>query len=85
MLGTIDLANKPGRIRALVLDQRSLTTLIREIIDESGYTVAEVAQKLGVKSSSVRQYYMGYRSNPGVNWMIRLAAICGAKLQVELP
>ena len=56
MLGTIDLANKPGRIRALVLDQRSLTTLIREIIDESGYTVAEVAQKLGVKSSSVRQY-----------------------------
>ena len=85
MLTPVSITSKSKQVRAVVLDQRSIVALIREIIDRSGYTVPQVAEKLGIKPESIYQYYYGYRFNPGVNWLARLAAICGAKLQVELP
>lgn len=85
MLTPVDISSRRTLQRALILDEKALIALVREIIDRSGMTVPQVAGKLGINPHSLWQYYYGYRRNPSLQWMIRLAGICGGKVLVELP
>lgn len=85
MIAPVSLTPAAKTIRALVVDERAMMMLVRDMINNSGMTVTEVSKRLGIQPSSLEQYYYGARTNPGVRWLVRLATICGAKLLVEMP
>jgi transcriptional regulator with XRE-family HTH domain len=62
-----------------------ITRLLETIISRSGMNLAEVARKMGVTPNSIRQYTRGRRNRPSLQWMVRLAEVCGAKLSIEFP
>lgn len=72
-------------ITPVVCDQRAIARLLETIIHKSGLSIHDVAKRLGVTTNTIRQYLHGRRTRPSVQWLVRLAEACGARLVVEFP
>lgn len=70
---------------AVVSDDAAITAIVGLLIARSGHTPADLADALGVKYQSLAQYRDGYRTNPSIRWLSRLAHVCGAKIYIEFP
>lgn len=55
------------------------------LIQRSGLSIPEVARRMGVTQNAVRQYIVGRRTKPSLIWFIKLAELCGARVQIEFP
>lgn len=62
-----------------------ISRLIEEVIARSGMSYTEVATRLGIKVQTLNQYRYGFRPNPSVSWLSRLALVCGGRLVLEMP
>jgi hypothetical protein len=69
----------------LVCDERAIQRLLETLLRRGGLSVNEAARRLGVTENSVRQYIRGRRQRPSLQWFIRLAEVCGARVTVEFP
>lgn len=72
----------------LTKDGAALAQLIVKIRKRSGLSRAELARRLGVKPSSLKQYENGRRGRygkAGLRWFVRLAEGCGCEVSLELP
>lgn len=65
-------------------DPNSLPQLVALILERAGLTTREAAQRIGVQPETLRQYLSGRRKRPSVEWLARLAAVCGGRLVVQL-
>ena len=68
----------------LVGDQRAINRLLESIIHRAGKTVAGVAKELGTSPNNVSQYINGRRA-PGLMWFLKVCAICGVAVKIDLP
>lgn len=77
----------PDRKSILVAvdDYRATIALIDELLERAGLTQAEVARRLGITKQGVHQYRSLRRARPSVQWMAKLAQVCGGRLVVEFP
>ena len=66
---------------AVVPDDRAVIYLIDQLILKSGLSQSEIARRLGIKLQSLNQYR--YRRRPGLIWFAKLAAVCGAEVEVR--
>jgi len=82
---TIPSFKSTSSLTPLVCDERVITRLLETLISRSGMSIAGAAQRMGVKDASLRQYMRGRRSRPSLQWFIRLAEVCGAKVSIEFP
>lgn len=78
--------NAPTRsIATVVDDDHTISFLLEELLDRSGLTFNDLANRLGITPQSLHQYRSGVRTNPGIKWLAKVANVCGAKLIVEFP
>lgn len=69
----------------LVCDERVIARLLDHLLSKAGLTVPEAARRLGIHPNSVRQYLYGQRTRPSLQWFVRFADLCGARLYIEFP
>lgn len=69
----------------LLSDDRSISALIDRLLDRANLTESALAERLGITRQTLHQYRMSRRKRPSVQWLVKLAAACGAKIVVELP
>lgn len=69
----------------VIPDDRYINGLIDALIERSGEPQSVLAQRMGIKKQSLNQYKTQRRGRPSVQWLARLAAICGARLVLEFP
>ena len=72
------------RVVQITEDHASLSRIVELLVDSSGLAIAEVARRMGVQPQTVHQYIAGNRTNPSMRQVARIAAVCGAKVYVEL-
>lgn len=70
---------------AILTDDRAIVALIEQLLHRSGLKDSELARRMGIKQQSLSQYKYGFRHNPSVKWLVRLAEACGARIVVEWP
>lgn len=70
-------------VTPFVGDARAFSGLFEEMLKRSGLTVGEMAKRLGVQPSTLKQYRYGRRGPPKVETLCRWLSACGARLTVE--
>lgn len=69
----------------VVCDDRALLRLLTTLLERSGQSAGDVARRLGLTDNSILQYTKGRRTRPSLQWFLRFAEMCGAKVYIELP
>lgn len=82
---SIPTFHSTSTLTPLVCDERAISRLLELILIRGGLSINEAARRLDVAPSSVRQYIRGRRKRPSLQWFIRLAELCGAKVVIEFP
>lgn len=59
--------------------------LVQVFVERAGVSQAELARRMGIKPQSFSQYLGRRRVRPSLQWMARLALVCGGRLWVEFP
>lgn len=73
----------PTPLRSVSSDPRAFQALLEFILSRTGMTVGELALTMGVKKSSLSQYFNGRRPNPSIAWFSRFCEACGCQLSVK--
>ena len=66
-------------------DRGSFPRIFRRMVDASGDSQKHLAESMGLKRQSLNQYIAGYRVNPSMEFVLRLAAVCGCRILIEYP
>lgn len=66
-------------------DDQAILSLIRLLLDKSGLTQAEVGRRTGTSQEAISFYRKGRVKRPSIQWLARLASVCGARLYIEFP
>lgn len=69
----------------LLGDERAISALIDRLLDRANLDEKSLAQRLGIKQQTLHQYRMSRRKRPSIQWLVKLASACGAKIVVEFP
>lgn len=69
----------------LLADDRAVSALIEKLLDRANLSEKELAERLGVRPQTVHQYRMSLRKRPSIQWLVKLASACGAKIVIEFP
>ena len=69
----------------LLADDRAVSALIDKLLDRANLSEKELAERLGVKPQTVHQYRMSLRKRPSIQWLVKLASACGARITIEFP
>lgn len=79
-------APQEGPSRAVVLqDDKAIMHLIELLVSRAGISQREIAKRIGIKPQSLNQYMIFRRRRPSVQWLARLAGVCGGRLVLEFP
>lgn len=67
-------------------DRQTFPRLFRRMVDSTGETQAEICKRgVGEARQSLHQYLTGRRSNPSLQFFLRVAAACGCRVLIEYP
>jgi len=74
-----------GKRIVIIPDHKAVTQAVRAMVKSSGVSHRELAKRLGISYSSIQQYLSGRRmKSPSIEWLARVAAVCDARIVVEL-
>lgn len=74
-----------GRI-IMLPDPGAIAIVVDALRKASGITNRNLAMAMGVRMGGIHKYFGKGRSRkPGLEWFIRFATACGAKVVVEFP
>jgi len=88
---TIIPASPPPMFRSqtpltlLICDHKVIRRLLETLLEESGLSINEISRRMGSNPNNLRQYLKGRRSKPSLQWFIRYAELCGARINLEMP
>jgi len=95
--GTGTAAERPGplpgatpaiettSLAVVLADDQALQGLIALLIERSGCSQGELCRRMGLSKQSLNQYRTLRRNRPTLQWFVRLAETCGARLMLEFP
>lgn len=69
----------------VIPDDRALMGLIEMLLERAGVPQAEIARRLGIRHQSLNQYRWLRRKRPSIQWLVKLANACGARIIIEFP
>lgn len=69
----------------LVCDEKAIARLLRVMLRRAGLSIGEASRRLGIDANSISQYLNGRRSRPSLIWFLKIAALCGATVTIEIP
>lgn len=72
-------------VAVVLSDERAVQRLVELLLEKAGLSQAEAARRMGIASQSLNQYKISRRARPSLQWLARLAEVCGAKIIVEFP
>jgi hypothetical protein len=82
---TYAIPRTSSSLTPVVDDERAVARLLETLIYRSGLTTNEVARRLGVHPATIRQYLGSRRTRPSLQWFVRFATLCGARVTLEYP
>lgn len=76
----------PSTTKAIVLTTpATVRRLVQLLLERAGMSQTEVAKRLGITQQALQQYVAGRRQRTSLEWLARLAEVCGARVVVEWP
>ena len=65
----------------------SVKASIKALVARAGLSQAEISRRMGVTIQSIHQYLgpSDKRVRPSIQWVARLAEVCGGRVVLELP
>lgn len=69
----------------VVSNDQIVNVIVRMIVERSGMKPSDIARRMDIQEQSLNQYRSGRRLRPTIQWLTRLAEVCGARIVVEWP
>ena len=66
-------------------DDQTILSVIRLLLDRCGLSQTEIGRRTGTSQEAISFYRRGRVKRPSIQWLARLAAVCGASLYIEFP
>lgn len=66
-------------------NRQSFPRLFRRMVDSTGESISEIATRAVGERQSLHQYIAGRRTNPSLEFFLRVAAACGCRVLIEYP
>lgn len=78
-------AQPPTSLTSAIIDADGISRLLGALLETSGLTVTQAAERLGFSRNSVRMYTSGLRPNPTLKTFCRMIELFGARVWIEYP